>query len=452
MDTDLLNSCSLEVQKSLRYLDEILDSSNSQISGSPYYILDFVNSNEVDLFMDDWSDKNYDPGVMVYEYIDQLVFLLKLEKEYHPNTWGTNEQLRQFATILKAEQTVDGAFRISDHEHVGGLWFMVHYAPNSEVTENAVDYYITDTLSRNSTSYFYWNEIAIGSIALCELDPYYYEDTLYEIKDQIAENLPDRLEEYRNSLANNEKSSLFEYILPYILVALAKLPESPQDLMDEITELLRERLQTWEFEEKYPETIANMTLGLIANGEGPKVSSYHAQLDRQRERQRFKNSQPEFISTYPTADLRTRRKEIYEKVESLIHSVEDELRISTLRIDMFYDDIIDLIRETSVDVKILTRQEAPSGERKRIKQAVINELILETEDEVRGDDIVHSRMVIGDDSQLVISTADLTRTQLHDEFNSGIYTRDGNAIKEAIRFFDDVWDEADPLDTDPWNR
>jgi len=452
MDANLLETCSDEVRSSIKFLHETEDTLDNALNSTPYYVLDFVNSDKVKPFIKNWPGLGYDPGVMVYENIDQLVLLLKLEKKYNPESWKENDELKKFASILKSEQTIDGAFRISDFDHTGGLWFMVHYEPKSTVTENAVDYFISDIVPRGKTEFSYWTRTTIGAIALSELDPHYYERILYDIRGQICEHLPERLEEYKRALADDSQSVIFEYMLPYILVALAKLPESPQNLMSEIGEILKQDLRTMNFGASGQLKVANSVLGLIANGQGPKKSVYHAELARNREIQRWNYSKPEFISTYPTTSLQTRRREIYEKIDSLINSVENELRISTLRIDMFHDEIIDLIRDSEVSVKILTRQEAPGGNRKRIKKAVINELILETEDEVRGDDIIHSRMVIGDDNQLISSTADMTRTQLVDEFNSGIYTRDQETVKNAIEFFDNVWSEAEPLDTDPWNR
>jgi phosphatidylserine/phosphatidylglycerophosphate/cardiolipin synthase-like enzyme len=83
-------------------------------------------------------------------------------------------------------------------------------------------------------------------------------------------------------------------------------------------------------------------------------------------------------------------------------------------------------------------------------KAVMNELIRRTQDEVRGDNLVHSRMLISDDRELLISSADLTRDQLYDEFNAGIYTRDPEVISQAIEFFDEMWKGSDPLSTEFW--
>ena len=54
-------------------------------------------------------------------------------------------------------------------------------------------------------------------------------------------------------------------------------------------------------------------------------------------------------------------------------------------------------------------------------------------------ELIHSRMVIIDEEELLVSSADLTRDQLYDEFNAGIWTSDKETVKKAIEFFDNVF-------------
>jgi hypothetical protein len=48
--------------------------------------------------------------------------------------------------------------------------------------------------------------------------------------------------------------------------------------------------------------------------------------------------------------------------------------------------------------------------------------------------------MIIDDQELIISSADLTRDGLYDEFNAGIYTNDEDTIKSSIEYFDNIWE------------
>jgi hypothetical protein len=54
-------------------------------------------------------------------------------------------------------------------------------------------------------------------------------------------------------------------------------------------------------------------------------------------------------------------------------------------------------------------------------------------------------MIIIDEDELIISSADLTRDQLFDEFNAGMYTRDKESINKAITFFENLWEQSDEL-------
>jgi hypothetical protein len=51
-------------------------------------------------------------------------------------------------------------------------------------------------------------------------------------------------------------------------------------------------------------------------------------------------------------------------------------------------------------------------------------------------------MIIVDDKEALISSADLTRDQLIDEFNAGIWVRDKETVKRATEFFDNIWEES----------
>ena len=448
MDEELLNSCSDRIKPAVKHLNSSASAVDrmNRLNAMIFYVLDQVKSNRVPEFIEYWHERDYDPGLMVFEEIDNLVYLLKLEKKYNPKSWEQHEGLRQFAAILKSEQTVDGAFKISDFDNVGGLWFMTHYAPDAEVTKNAVDYFISNFDQNSPQSRAYWQDISLGSIALSELDFHYYNDVLREYGEEIKQNLPKRLEEYRKNRTDGDESPTFKNQLHYILIALNRIPNNYPDICESIAQILRNRLSRQSLDKISNRKIARIAVGLIANGEGSKIAASTADWEKEREIQRFRKSRPQFVSTLPTTQLETRRREIYNRSKNIIDKVDKELRISTLRIDLLYDEIIELVHETDVDVKILSRPESPSDDRKRIKKAVINELVKETTDEVRGDNLIHARMIIGDKDEMLVSSADLTRDQLYDQFNAGIYTRDNQSISEAIEVFDKIWSEADPID------
>jgi hypothetical protein len=125
----------------------------------------------------------------------------------------------------------------------------------------------------------------------------------------------------------------------------------------------------------------------------------------------------------------------------MIQKAKNELRISSPFIDMYYEDIINKIQENpNLMVRLITR---PKGEIKGLREKIANNVIDMLNTVTRGNVIqsrtVHSRMVIVDDNELLVSSADLTRDQLFDEFNAGIWTTDKEAIKRAVDFFDNIF-------------
>ena len=58
---------------------------------------------------------------------------------------------------------------------------------------------------------------------------------------------------------------------------------------------------------------------------------------------------------------------------------------------------------------------------------------------------VHSRIFIKDNTEALISSADLTQKSLQGQFNLGITVSDPNTIKKIIDYFDNVWNKSNNL-------
>jgi len=113
---------------------------------------------------------------------------------------------------------------------------------------------------------------------------------------------------------------------------------------------------------------------------------------------------------------------------------------------MLYEKIIEIAGQGTVSVQVLTRPKADvRGVRSRIIKNVIDLIKVATKGNIRENPTVHARVVIIDDTEALISSADFTRTQLYDEYNAGIWTRSPEVVKQAIAFFDNVWDESTPV-------
>jgi len=113
--------------------------------------------------------------------------------------------------------------------------------------------------------------------------------------------------------------------------------------------------------------------------------------------------------------------------------------------DMMYEDIVNLAENNpDLSIKLITRPSKDiKGTRERIARNVLDLLKMATKGDLKTNEILHARMIIVDDKEALISSADLTRDQLIDEFNAGIWVRDKETVKRATEFFDNIWEESE---------
>jgi len=81
------------------------------------------------------------------------------------------------------------------------------------------------------------------------------------------------------------------------------------------------------------------------------------------------------------------------------------------------------------------------GLRQHINKNVLSLLKVATNGNVRTCKVCHARMIIIDSKEVLISTADLTRDQLYDEFNAGIWSENPDTVHAAINFFENIWSD-----------
>ena len=158
-------------------------------------------------------------------------------------------------------------------------------------------------------------------------------------------------------------------------------------------------------------------------------------------KQKMDLQRPYFVHTSPIYDKKIHVKGIYDKIREILNNANSTIRIISPYIDLLYEDIIDLKNKNpSLNVKIITRPKKDiKGLRERIAKNVLDLLNTATSGNLKTLDVIHSRLIIIDDQELIISSADLTREGLYDEFNAGVYTKDGEAIRNCINYFDNIW-------------
>ena len=454
----LLDTCSTSVQDAYDFLI-----TNAEKLGNPagtyhlddstvFFVLDKIKPEISEEYVKNIGDKynSTTPDYEVSTYPYRLWYFVRLCKR-HDIEYSNSEALLYHTNIVKNWQNRDGSLP-GEINTTGRLRLLNEFEPNSPVTLRAEEYY-RNNWDKSTGS----KELALGILALSEMDYDRYENIINELALRLSDEQSH--EGYFGQVVSDPSEPDLPRILPIeatglSMKALARVG-GYTDEIETAKEWLKSEQKTngsWiQNEHAHHRSIRQplistsyALLGLNTTTEGPKVSQSVRDWKIELERQRRKRDKPKFVQTFPSSDLDERKVEIRDRADAMIMSAEDQLRISALMIDMLHEKIIDKINQ-GVNVYILTRMGHDRGERKKLKKAVLKELVKETEGNVRSDRLLHSRFLVSDDRELLLSTADLTRDQLHDQFNSGIYTEDKGAIKDAIDYFEAVWEEADPV-------
>ena len=437
MDQELLATCSSEVQRALRYIDNEIEESDelSTYSSPAFFALHHAGSSKPEEFISKFSLPS-DPRTDIFEHMDRVVYLAKLYNLYGDGDWEQSEYMQFYKKNIKSRQMNSGDFSMTDYTSSGPIWFLSQENSSSESILRAIRYFLSEFSPEEEAKYPFLIETrALGVISLSELNEHRYREEIQEIGEWIAEKALEAINFNREADISSAS---------YILMALLLTPDKEFSVTSELIQKLHSS------QDKNGSWNDNLTdtglaaLALIHAGEGPKVPAIEAERELQREKQRREESKPTFLSTIPSTRSETRKTQILNTSENLIDRSDDILRISTLRIDLLYEEIIDKIEDDpSLKVRILTNSGNPSGPRSKLKKAAMNELVKRTDGNVKEDELIHSRMVISDQDELVVSSADLTREQLREEFNAGIYTQDDDTVSSAVDFFDVAWESAE---------
>lgn len=150
----------------------------------------------------------------------------------------------------------------------------------------------------------------------------------------------------------------------------------------------------------------------------------------------FVHTSPNYLGSVYEAKITS----IKETISEMLQRAKDSIRISTLRIDIFADELIGLKQKNpKLEITVLTRgKQNATGERKGIKQRAIDRMAKTGIRMLVEKELLHSRIVIIDDKEVLVSSADLDVTQMDMEFNAGIWTNDQGVVAEAIRYFDNI--------------
>jgi len=206
----------------------------------------------------------------------------------------------------------------------------------------------------------------------------------------------------------------------------------PRSLADKILQAVQEYERDWQERLQEAEKEADH-LSAKLDAVTEQVRSLLAQETRELF---FVHTSPYFTDSEYDAKITS----IKDTVEDMLQRASRSIRISTLRIDVFADELIRLKQNNpDLAITVLTRgRDDVKGERKGIGQKAHDRMskarIAMREEKA----LLHSRMVVIDEQEVLVSSADLDLTQMDLEFNAGIWTNDPDVVAEAIRYFDNL--------------
>lgn len=439
MNEKLLSTCSSQVEEGFRELEKAVKTKQSfeAVESRVFFVLDMVDSEQVDGYLKKWTLGEYYAGEIALDLTEAVLYLIKL---YKRRGLEYNDDIRKFVSEIKANQQTNGRIM---NEHGASLYSLSEFDSDLEAVQMAISYFLNSYKKRieSRNSIHVLSDTGLGLQALINLDYYRYKSEIQEIGAFLNSKSEAIMQQ---DLDETSKSVISDVQIPLTLISDSSF-ESKKTIESLLLRSLSEHLGSENSTNIWH--LTRILHGLVASGEGPKISKYQSNWSKSLQSQRISRSKPQLVTTKPSTRLEERRREIYNKTKNMIKLASEEIRISTLRMDVLHDELIDrLYDDPELDVKILTSTGRPSGSNSKMKRAVMDEMIKRTEGNVREDELIHTRLVIADDQEALISSADLTRDQLNDEFNAGIYLKDPGTVQAAIDFFEDIWQEATPRD------
>ncbi|MBP1901048.1 hypothetical protein J2744_000706 [Halorubrum trapanicum] len=461
MNQNKLQDCSPTITKTLENLEEFYSEVGEyKIRHAPaIWTLDRFDSEKSTIFLEkfgeDLSVDLADYLLLEYGRIFTPLYRLFIENQKPENC---SDHIKLILQTQKQKQEFSGGF-VNYHPNL--FRSLVHIAPDSEATQRARDYFIKNFHPEQNPVRGLISGVS-GVLGLIELNYNKYEEMtgewLQEIASEIVgEGRSETLDGGTISAGHLLEASTKHrsYSLPQEVITT--IEEDLVDYCDSFNQHIEnsgfDELASNDFYTQEKRSHGAVMLpafavnSLTAIGHGYNVSGYEREWENQLKEKEQERTRSEFVSTLPAMEMWERKRGIQRKAESMISSTENELRIASLRIDMLHEDLIDIAEsDEEIEIKILTNTGSSRGERRKMANAVINELARRTEGNVHEHQLVHARIVIADDRELLVSSADLTRDQLADEFNGGIYTRDPDAVQQAIDAFDEIWNSGHKLD------
>lgn len=418
----------MELEWTIEPLNKKLRMKYSCSEVEAFYVLKKLDSKLVDEFVSVAEDNAFweDAHDHIFDCPHTLWFLKNVGL-------GDNPYFHAELDNLIRQQSIEGFIHSNAFHHSGPLRVLVATKPESEVLNNAVNYWLKNWKDLS----FQPGTIAVGVLALTELD-------IEEYSNAIRKEI-DYLKSFQNengswgTFLRKPYSKQGDIIgTSFALWAISRVDGIEDSAAQNGLEWLTGKQQE---NGSWGNNTGIALLGLLAMGEGPKLALELMNNKFIKLKQGLRRQKPIFIHTSPLFQGSLHVREIYDKVSYMLHKAQKEIRIASPFVDMLYEELINLKQANpNLIVKIITRpKKEVEGMRDRIARNVIDLLDIATKGNVVQSTLIHSRIVIIDNKEVLVSSADLTRDQLFDEFNAGIWTSDKDAVKKAIIFFENLF-------------
>ncbi len=143
----------------------------------------------------------------------------------------------------------------------------------------------------------------------------------------------------------------------------------------------------------------------------------------------------DLVTTIPPHD-----KSIKHDVERLISSSKHDLKIITPYIDMSLISEILQKHSNGVNIEIITRTRKDfAGKGAKEGFDYINKTLGKKH---KTNEHIHSRIILKDSQEALVSSADLTQDSLLGQFNAGVVVSEHMIIKKLLNYFKNVWDKS----------
>ncbi|WP_266080791.1 phospholipase D-like domain-containing protein [Haladaptatus caseinilyticus] len=444
MNEQLVDTCSDIVQEALYVNDEYYTDYSSEVpldfkDSVIFYALNKVESKSVREYICQYDSDQFWNWDEITDEVHRVWYAFKLLDEFDIDGWQESKWVNEIIQWFKDQQTMRGEFNwVEGEDHTGPLSLFVVARPNSQRTLQAIEYF----LNNPPTLYPAYN-LPIGISAVCDYDYYTYRERISELADDLV-NLQNDKGYFENSPGSTPKQGYTPKVSSFAISALSKVSGYEENIERAASWLINQYSESNRSAKRMSAYVLN---GLLQTSKGPKVSQSMHQWESELAQQRLEKVSSSFLETSPPIKSGTHINTIRTEIERLIQKTEQVLKISSPYVDMLHEDIIDLSEENkNLSIKIISKPKGDvSGHRARLAKSAIEQLNRASNRHVRTNHLLHSRMILSDKNSLLLSSADLTRDQLMDEFNAGLLTQDKKAIEAADRYFDQIWAVSDDL-------